>query len=172
MITLNYCKKCGLDIQPYNYGGKTLFDFQYEEKINLTYRNQGANCWLCAICDVVNVSSNKMLLKPVELNNSNRWKYNRVASFRRSDMINVSLKSKLNDLPNKCVITICCNGGYHSIAYVDGLFYNNWSNRNGLTYEELLYNLHYNRSPKIATIETDIISLIDKCNSYDLLIAC
>ena len=68
---------------------------------------------------------------------------------------NIKTIKDIYRLNKNCMVSICCKGGYHMIAYVNGLFYNNWSNRKGMTYNELLNDLGYSRMPKLNYIITD-----------------
>lgn len=87
--------------------------------------------------DYMNIIYNeeKAKYKPIRRTAQNDRLYKQVSCFswwyannslKENNIFNLKelIKTNLN-----CIITVACKGSYHAIAYINGLFYNNWKNR-------------------------------------------
>lgn len=145
----------GVKPQSLNYGGKNLFDFDFSDNTP-TYRNKGGNCFICAICDVLNdktIIENKYIKKYMPRNKYNldefSLKYSKVARLNR---INTNCDVKLKDFLNcdyNGIVGICCKGGYHEIAIIHGKIKNNWANRELQTLDSFLNEIGYSKAPRV-----------------------
>lgn len=179
-----YQRKLNISVDLKNRGTQLdIYDF-IDVSNNLpsytSYINKGGNCYLCAICDYMNLSVNEGVAKYIPMPKTclNVNLYKRVCYFYKYQARN-SLKCNnvysLIDVVNKnvnCIMCVAYNGGYHEIAFVNGLFYNNWDVRKGLTLEELKKDFGYTRTPKLIFVEYDVISKLNKCIEYGLIKKC
>lgn len=181
-----YQRKLNIKVDLKNRGTQLdIYDFMEIEVIPqsyTSYKNVGGNCNLCAICDYMNIVFNNGNAKyvPMPLTVLNNYAYNQVAgwyNYEAQKTLKDNQCYSLQDVINKginCICSVACQGGYHAIAFVNGLFYNNWDNRKGLTIEELKQDFHYSRMPKLRMITTNdvILDKLNKCIKLGLIKEC
>lgn len=179
-------RKLNIKVDLKNRGSQLdIYDFMEIEIVipsYTSYKNQNGNCKMCAISDYMNILfyNGDAVYIPQPRTIDNTYLYNRLACFNGWDA-HTSLNDfgchSLQDVINKgenCICSVACKGGYHAIAFVDGLFYNNWNNRKGLTLEELKKDFGYTRTPKLIMITPNnkILALLEKALEYGLIKKC